>query len=111
MRRISGQGHSSSAIFSYALRRLSISAIILCRFTGGVSRRGIEIFSQVLHENSVIPKEHLTTFQNMASFRNMLVRRYEKTDNDVVYSIFKKRLDDFDLFIRLVAEWIKSASK
>ena len=65
----------------------------------------------VLHENGVIPKKHLTTFQNMASFRNMLVHRYEKTDNDVVYSIFKKRLDDYDLFIRLVAEWIKSASK
>lgn len=66
---------------------------------------------QVLHENGIIPKEHLTTFQNMASFRNILVHRYEKTDNEVVYSIFKKRLNDFDLFIRLVEEWIKSASK
>ena len=28
---------------------------------------------QVLHENGVIPKDHLSTFQNMASFRNMLV--------------------------------------
>lgn len=63
---------------------------------------------QVLHENSLIPKEHLTTFQNMASFRNMLVHRYEKTDNEVIYSIFKKRLGDFDLFISLVTAWVKS---
>ena len=65
----------------------------------------------VLHENGVIPKAHLASFQNMASFRNMLVHRYEKTDNEVVYGIFKKHLDDFDLFIRLVTEWIKTNEK
>ena len=63
---------------------------------------------QVLHENSVIPKEHLTTFQNMASLRNMLVHRYEKTDDEVIFGIFRKRLDDFDLFVSLVTDWIKN---
>ena len=29
----------------------------------------------VLHENGIIPEEHLKTFQNMASFRNLLVHR------------------------------------
>ena len=62
----------------------------------------------VLHENGVIPKDHLSTFQNMASFRNMLVYRYEKTDNEVIFGIFKKHLEDFDLFISLVMEWIKN---
>lgn len=62
---------------------------------------------QVLHENGVIPEEHLTTFQNMASFRNMLVHRYERTDDEVVFGIFRKRLGDFDLFINLVTDWIK----
>jgi len=65
----------------------------------------------VLHENGVIPKAHLASFQNMASFRNMLVHRYEKKYNEVVYGIFKKHLDDFDLFIRLVTEWIKTSEK
>ena len=37
----------------------------------------------------------------------MLVHRYEKTDNEVVFGIFKKRLGDFDLFIILVTERIK----
>ncbi|MBW6487348.1 MAG: DUF86 domain-containing protein [Syntrophobacterales bacterium] len=61
---------------------------------------------QVLHENGVIPKAHLTTFQNMASFRNMLVHRYEKTDDEIIFSIFRKRLGDFDLFGRLITDWI-----
>lgn len=60
---------------------------------------------QVLHENGVIPKEHLMTFQNMASFRNILVHRYEKTDNEVIFGLFKKRLGDFDLFAGLITEW------
>ena len=63
---------------------------------------------QILHENGVIPNKHLTAFQNMAAFRNMLVHRYEKTDNEVIFGIFKKRLDDFDLFISLVTKWIKN---
>jgi len=46
---------------------------------------------QILQENGLIPKEHLTTFQNMASFRNMLVHRYEKTDNAIIYGIFNER--------------------
>jgi uncharacterized protein YutE (UPF0331/DUF86 family) len=61
---------------------------------------------QVLHENGVIPNEHLQTFQNMASFRNMLVHRYEKIDDEVVFGIFKRHLGDFDLFAVLVSAWI-----
>ena len=64
---------------------------------------------QVLYENGVIPKENLTTFQNMAAFRNMLVHRYEKTDNEVIFGIFKKRLDDFDLFISLITDTDKKS--
>ena len=37
----------------------------------------------------------------------MLVHRYEKTDDEVIFSLFKKRLDDFDLFISLVKDWMK----
>ncbi|MCJ7600930.1 MAG: DUF86 domain-containing protein [Desulfobulbaceae bacterium] len=59
----------------------------------------------VLHEQGVIPKEHLITFQNMASFRNMLVHHYEKIDDEVVYGLFKKRLSDFELFIQLITKW------
>jgi len=59
----------------------------------------------VLKENDVIPGEFLPTFQNMASFRNMLVHHYEKIDDEVVFGIFKKRLSDFTLYINLIKQW------
>ena len=59
----------------------------------------------VLKEHDVIPVESLPTFQNMASFRNMLVHHYEKIDDEVVFGIFKKKLPDFILFIDLIKKW------
>jgi len=66
-----------------------------------------DLFS-VLHEQGVIPENQLMTFQDMASFRNMLVHRYEKIDDAVVFGFFKKRLSDFLLFKDLVKQWVKS---
>jgi uncharacterized protein YutE (UPF0331/DUF86 family) len=62
----------------------------------------------ILNERGLIPDEQLLTFQNMASFRNLLVHRYEKMDDEVVYGIFKKRLPDFHHFVDMVEEWIKT---
>ena len=61
----------------------------------------------VLNEQGVIPAGQLLTFQNMSSFRNMLVHRYEKIDDEVIYAIFKKRLSDFHDFVTLVEKWLK----
>ena len=61
----------------------------------------------ILKEHGIIDEEHLSAFQNMASFRNMLVHRYETIDDELVFGIFKKRLDDFELFITLVLNWVK----
>ena len=61
----------------------------------------------ILTEHEILPMEHLTVFQNMASFRNMLVHRYENIDDELVFGIFKKRLEDFDLFIALIMNWAK----
>ncbi|MGA3115909.1 MAG: DUF86 domain-containing protein [Syntrophobacteraceae bacterium] len=63
-----------------------------------------DLFS-ILREHDIIPEDHLLTFQRMASFRNMLVHRYESIDDEVVFGIFNKHLSDFDLFIRLVTDW------
>ena len=60
----------------------------------------------ILTEHGIFPQEHLTIFQNMASFRNMLVHRYENIDDELVFGIFKKRLEDFDLFTTLIMDWV-----
>ncbi len=62
----------------------------------------------ILKEHGIISEKYLPTFQNMASFRNMLVHRYETIDDELVFGIFKERLDDFELFITLVVNWVES---
>ena len=62
---------------------------------------------QILKEHGIMSEKDLPTFQNMASFRNMLVHRYETIDEELVFGLFKKRLDDFELFIRMVVSWVE----
>ena len=62
----------------------------------------------VIQENGVISDNDLYKFQNMASFRNLLVHRYEKVDDELVFGIFKKRLGDFHHFIDAVSAWIRN---
>lgn len=62
---------------------------------------------RILNEHDVIPGEHLSTFQNMVSFRNLLVHRYERIDNEILFGIFKRHLGDFELFIELVKAWVE----
>ena len=56
----------------------------------------------------MIPPERLETFQEMASFRNILVHRYNTIDDEIVFGIFKARLGDFDLFANLSKDWLAS---
>jgi uncharacterized protein YutE (UPF0331/DUF86 family) len=62
----------------------------------------------ILSEKKIIPENQLSIFQNMASFRNMLVHRYEVIDAELVYGIFGKHLEDFELFISLVTSWVQT---
>jgi uncharacterized protein YutE (UPF0331/DUF86 family) len=65
-----------------------------------------EIFS-ILASNGVFPSEKLSDYQNMASFRNMLVHHYEKVEDEIVFSIFKNKLGDFDLFREFVLAYLR----
>jgi len=61
----------------------------------------------ILAAHNVLPDDKVTDFQNMASFRNMLVHHYESVDDEVVYGIFKNRLEDFDVFQSCILEYLK----
>ena len=65
-----------------------------------------EIFA-ILASNGVFPHEKLADYQNMASFRNILVHHYEKVEDEVVFGIFKNKLGDFDLFQKSILEYLK----
>lgn len=69
-----------------------------------------ETFS-ILASHGVLPDEKVTDYQNMASFRNMLVHHYESVEDEVVFGIFKNRLGDFDLFRKFILDYLKKVKK
>lgn len=64
----------------------------------------------VLAENDVINRDLLPRLENMASFRNLLVHYYERIDNAVIYGILKKNLEDFDMFVTQLADYVRRSS-
>jgi uncharacterized protein YutE (UPF0331/DUF86 family) len=64
-----------------------------------------EIFA-ILASHGILPEDRVTDFQNMASFRNMLVHHYEQIEDELVFGIFKNKLGDFDFFQKAVLEYI-----
>lgn len=64
-----------------------------------------EIFA-ILASHDVLLEDRVNDFQNMASFRNMLVHHYEQIEDELVFGIFKNKLGDFDLFQKAVLEYI-----
>jgi uncharacterized protein YutE (UPF0331/DUF86 family) len=60
----------------------------------------------ILASHGVLPDKKVPDYQNMASFRNILVHHYEKVEDEVVFSIFKNKLGDFFLFKKSILEYI-----
>ncbi len=62
----------------------------------------------VLVENGIIPEQDLQKYENIASFRNILVHHYEKIDDAIVYGVFKEKLDDIKNFVAYVLRWMEN---
>lgn len=61
----------------------------------------------VLQENKVLKATTVELMRKMVGFRNLVVHLYEKTDIEVVYGIYKKRLKDFDLFSKEIFKFLE----
>lgn len=61
----------------------------------------------VLLEGKIINKPLSDRLQKMAKFRNILVHRYEEVEPEIVISILKKNLKDFELFKRAILKFLK----
>jgi len=57
-----------------------------------------------------LPDKKVPDYQNMASFRNMLVHHYEKVDDEIVFGIFKNKLGDFDIFRKYIFEYLNRSN-
>ncbi len=54
---------------------------------------------EILAEEGYLSEENLEKYKNMARFRNLLIHIYEKVTDKIVYEIFQKNLEDFELFV------------
>ena len=64
----------------------------------------------VLAENGILPKESLGNFEKIAMFRNLIVHYYEKVDDEIVFGVFKNNLEDFEMYISYILEFIEKES-
>lgn len=55
---------------------------------------------KVLAEAGILSEESLKFLIPMAGARNILVHGYDQVDDAVIYGVLKKRLNDFDLFLK-----------
>jgi uncharacterized protein YutE (UPF0331/DUF86 family) len=62
----------------------------------------------VLAEEGIVSGELLPSLIAMAKFRNLIVHDYARIDNAIVFSILKRRLDDFDAYARTIVNYLKS---
>ena len=60
----------------------------------------------VLMENKIIPRDDIRTFEKIAMFRNLLVHYYEKVDDEIVFAVFTKNLDDLERFTSYIMDYM-----
>jgi len=63
---------------------------------------------RVLLENRVIGQRLFSAMDKMAKFRNIIVHQYEEVDAEIVTSILKKHLSDFEKFKQAVLVYLRT---
>jgi uncharacterized protein YutE (UPF0331/DUF86 family) len=90
---------------------LAIEQMIeICKhFVSGLDLSEPETYSEcldMLAKEGVILNQSLDTFKSMVRFRNILIHAYEGVDDSITYGIYKRRLDDFEIFIKEIREYL-----
>ncbi|MFW6174098.1 MAG: type VII toxin-antitoxin system HepT family RNase toxin [Elusimicrobiota bacterium] len=63
---------------------------------------------EILGENNIIPPQFSKKFAPIVGFRNILVHDYTSIDLDKVYQHLKEDLKDFNLFAKLISNFLKN---
>jgi uncharacterized protein YutE (UPF0331/DUF86 family) len=61
----------------------------------------------VLNEAGIISSEQCKKLRKMAKFRNRLVHLYSEIDDEYIYDIIQRNLDDFNNFKKSVVQKLK----
>jgi len=62
----------------------------------------------ILADAGILSPEQGQELAMMASFRNLLVHDYVRIEDERVYAILKRRLDDFESFAAAIADYLQS---
>lgn len=62
---------------------------------------------RVLHEENIVSAQLLPALLEMARFRNLIVHNYARIDDARVYGILKRHLGDFDVFARMIVDYLQ----
>jgi len=85
---------------------IDIFSMIYSSSNFGVPSSLDDIFDGLL-ENKVLPKKVIVLVNEMKGLRNILVHRYGKIDDALVYDLLKERLGDFDTIILSVDKFLQ----
>jgi len=84
--------------------------IDICKhFVSGLDLSEPETYSEcfdMLAKEGVILEQSLDIFKSMVRFRNILIHAYEGVDDSITYGIYKRRLDDFKIFIKEIRDYL-----
>lgn len=80
---------------------LDITNHIISRKELGNPETNAEAF-RILEEKDIIDKELMSTFIQMAKFRNRVVHLYDDIDDEQIYEIINNNLEDYRSFINII---------
>ncbi len=85
---------------------IDIGNHLIARNCWGKPNNYREIF-QVLTDQEVLSTDLGKKFQDIVSFRNILVHHYFKLDRKIVYSILQEDLEKFEEFAKIIISKLK----
>jgi len=84
---------------------LDIGSHIIADQRWGIVDTNRDIF-KILYEKNII-KDNLDNYIKMAQFRNVIVHDYTKLDDEIIFSILIKHLEDLKKYFKWIKEYIE----
>lgn len=94
------------------LLQLGIECVIdICKLFVSGLRLGLpseekDLFNKMLKQG-ILGKETVFVLKEMRGFRNILIHEYATIDDELVFEVIKKRLDDFEKFKKEILKFLK----
>ena len=85
---------------------LDICNILVTKLRIGIPSDEDDLFEK-LGNKKVISKKMIKILKEMKGFRNILVHRYGKIEDERVFEILSEKLGDFDKFREEIADFLK----